>query len=748
MAMPGKGLGRWLARPVDGSSLGILRMAFGLVMLLEAFTFFRPSFSSGGMSHLDVYYAGAGIRFHLPYLVDACIPPLPRGVFVAAGWLLGGGAAGLMLGLWHRVSAIVVLVSWAFLYGIESTRTYWMSYYWLELLVAFLLAWMPAGTRLSLDALRHPRPASEATVPFWTVALLRAQLAITYFYAGVAKLNADWLVDLMPVRWFLEQPHVGERLRGFLGESLAARVAPWILGTPGATFFAWGGAAFDVAVGFLLLHRRTRLLALGLAWTFHGLNHFLLFQDIEWFPLLGAASTTIFLEPAWPSRVAAWLRAPRWRGPDWRWALPGVLAVPGLGILLGWRERPTVASPSSPATHSLPRWGTGLVVGWVALQAIVPLRHLAIPGDARITFEGLAFSWRLKAEYYQAHPAEWTVGDPAVLASDPEGRTRVHWDQWPGPRVLHRAVQRGRIDWTVLPRLCVVADPGLGDRILFNPLARGMEVRDEDEARRRVVEAWTSMHGRAPDAIHRALSMGAIVDSYMQAGVQKGLRLRTRDEAMAIIRREHGPLGNGSMVPFLRRSHPFASGYGETSPAPFLWIEDARLLVGRHPALPRLQADAWVASAATRGVMDERRIDDGGAPVVMLVEVPEHVPVPLPAPFTVWDDGAEPARPPEIRWDLITDAGNSKAMHVSLNPLLLRRYARRVADAWIATTRRTPTVHARTLVGLNRRPPQPVVDPAIDLVTAAAPWMRHAPWIRDLATPRIPTLPDARGLAP
>ena len=713
-------------------------------MFLEAFAFFRPSFSSGGMSHLDVYYAGSGVRFHMPYLMDGCMAPLPRWVFVAAGWILGVGATGVALGFWYRWSAWAVLLSWGFLYGIESTRTYWMSYYWLETLVALVLVWMPAANRWSLDAMRDPAGSRVATVPRWTLVMLRAQLLATYLYAGVAKLNADWLVDLMPVRWFLEQPHVRMRLEGVLGESWASRVAPWLLGTPGASFFSWAGAAFDVSVGFLLLHRRTRLLALGLTWLFHGINHFLLFQDIEWFPLLGATTATVFLEPDWPDRVARWLRSPGWKGPDWRWALAGMVLVPGVGILLGWRGRAAGAvpgagpAPTLPTLPTLPRWESAWVLGWLAMQFLVPLRHLLIPGDPRITFEGLSFSWRLKAELYQTHPAEIVVADPRFQQPGTHSTVRLHWDAWPGKRVIHRAVERGRVDWSWLPRLCVVADPELGDRILFNPDAPGTPVRDEDEARAEVERLWRSLYGRAPAEVHRTLSLGAILDSYMRAAGEKGTRLHSRSEAMAMIRREHGRQGNGTMIPFLRRMQAFARHENEVSPRPFLWIEDPAVLVGRHPELPRLLSDRWVSGPATRGRMDAGRVDEGGEPVVLLVERPEHVPVAMEAPFTVWDAVSDPGRGPEVWWDGLSDAGHSKYLHVSLNPFLLRRYARRVADAWQAWTGRPASVHARTSVGLNRRPPQPVVDPAADLARARVVRLGHSPWVQDLMTARIP----------
>ena len=110
------------------------------------------------------------------------------------------------------VAAGLVFLIWGYLYAIECTRTYRMSYYYLERLTTFLLIWMPAARVFSLDALLFKDTRSE-TIPFWPVALLRGQLVTTYFHAGLAKVNADWLLDAMPVREFvqLESPKNGMR---------------------------------------------------------------------------------------------------------------------------------------------------------------------------------------------------------------------------------------------------------------------------------------------------------------------------------------------------------------------------------------------------------------------------------------------------------------------------------------------------------------------------------------------------------
>jgi hypothetical protein len=718
-------------------------MVFGLIMLLEALTFFHASFSSGGRSHLEVYYAGPDIRFHLPYLLPGGIDPLPTGVFVAAGWILAAGAILLALGCFHRVAAITVFVSWGFLYAIECTRTYWMSYYWLELLVAFLLVWMPASRRFSVDARRKGSDTESATVPRWTIFVLQSQLVVTYFYAGVAKLNADWLFDLMPVRWFLSQPHVAERLKRGLGEPIAGILSPFLLGNPGAALFSWAGAAFDLAIGFLLLHPRTRRMAVALTWAFHGLNHFLLFRDIEWFPLLGATTVAIFFEPDWPDRLLSWLRHPVFRGPDLRWALPGLLLVPGFGVLLGWKSggasRPNrQAGAGVVETPVLAPVATACVLGWILVQVLLPVRHLLIAGDPRITFEGLSFSWRLKAELYQPRPAEITVNDPEVLRPAGSDRVQIDWTRWPGARVLHREVQRGKIDWRILPRVCVVSSDDLGDRILFNPLAGGVPFLDESDAIAEATRLWRQLYGHAPTSIHRAVSYAQILDSYIVAASRKGLKLRDRNEAMAMLQREHGRSGNGSMIPFLRRTQPFPNGFTDVAEQPFLWIEDSNVLTGTHPQLPRIAPDRWINGPATRGKMDAQREDHGGSPWVVLDEISPESMKTHAARFTLWDSTLHPERPPGIRWDLFSDAGQSKSLHISVEPFLLRRYAHRVASEWKRETGRTPAVHARTFVALNGRPPQAVVDPTADLASVPLRRFSHNPWIRDLELPRIP----------
>jgi vitamin K-dependent gamma-carboxylase len=734
---------RWvrsISQPVNGASLGVFRIAVGFILFLEAITLFRPSQSSGGVAPMQVYFTGPGVQFHLPYPGFEWLPLLPAGGMHAVGWILALSSLLLMIGWRHRIFAAVVFLCWGYLYAVESTRTYWMSYYYLELLVSFLLIWMPASRRFGIDGRLSRIPAAQRTIPAGCLAVLRGQLVITYFYAGVAKINPDWLLDYMPVRWFLAKPHVPARLESFFGSDLAASIKPWLLGTPGAAFLSWAGAVFDLSIGFLMLFRRTRLLGFILLLAFHGTNHFLLFDDIEWFPLVGICTASIFFAADWPDRFFLWLKHPQWKRPDRQWLIGGALLIPGLGAALGWKGRPDRSDPT-PSPSILPRWATAttvLILGWLTLQTLIPLRHHLFPGDPRITFEGLSFSWRLKAEVYRSMPAQITVADPAIISPTDDGRVRIDWDQWPGDAVLHRAIVPGRVPWAELPALVAVSSPGLGERILFNPRAAGLNVTSEAAAREVASRIWADLYGRPPAALHRSTSLAEIIEAFARAAESKGMRLPDRDRAATYLMQQHGPPGDGRMVPFLRRTQAFATSTHDDTPEPFLWLDDPVVLPVTPPNPPVIVRSEWKTGPATRGLMDAAREDSGRSPLTLHI-AEAGIDLDGSAPqFELWQAASTPPTAPVIRWNLVRDTGFSKAMHIGVQPFLLRRYAQRVAAIWDREYHRKPAVHALTSVSLNGRPPQPVVDPAADLATVSLQLLRHEPWIRDLALERIP----------
>jgi vitamin K-dependent gamma-carboxylase len=717
-----------LAQPVSGLSLAAFRIAVGIVMLLEAISFFLPSESSGGRSHLDVYYAGKDIAFNLPYPGFGWLPLLPSPWMEGVGILLGVGAVGMVLGFRYRVSALLTFLAWGYLYVVESTRTYWMSYYYLELIVLFLMVWMPAAARWSVDASRlGDRNPSE--IPFWPVYLLRAQLVVTYFYAGFAKLNHDWLFEGVPVRIFLEKPWVAARLKSLLPDAWASEVDRAVHSPVLIHFLGWTGAVFDLAIGALLLVRRTRTLGFGLLLVFHGTNHGILFNDIVWFPLLGVATATIFLDPDWPARLGRWLTAPRLPKPEWRWALPGAVLLPGIGALLGWRSSPTPSAPGAGTWTALGRATPALVAAWIAFQSVFPLRNLLIPGDSRYTFEGLSWSWRLKAEVYRTDPCVVTVSDPALAKSSPDGSARFDWAAWRSDRILFREVDPLRIDWSRQPELVVLFDPLMGDRVVYNAQSTNVTDHSEAAARRRVAELWTQLHGRQPEAVNRTVPLSRILEGYDKAMRQQGMRFNNANEVLGTLDRLNGRRGDGRMLPVMRKADPFPLSPKSAQGLVFLQIEDKALFSNPPVPAPRLLANSWKNGPA--GVTAWPADPSQATPAVVFCEpLALDVSDLLPSFYAaVPVDRAELL--PEIRWNLIRDAGISKTMHIGIQPFLMRRYARRVADAWRKDYGHDPAVHVAANISINGHAPRELVDPKADLLTAPLTLFGHNAWIRN-----------------
>jgi vitamin K-dependent gamma-carboxylase len=725
-----------LDRAVSAESLAFFRIAVGLVMLLEAVSLFLPSESSGGRSHLEVYYAGSEVTFHLPYAGFGWLPLLPSPWIQGVGVLLGLGAIGMGLGFRYRASALLTFLAWGYLYVVESTRTYWMSYYYLELLVLFLMPFLPAAARFSLDASKTVRTGT-LLIPFWPLWLLRAQLVITYFYAGVAKLNTDWMVDGYPVRIFLEKPWVTARLKFLLPYDWAGMIERWVHSSALALGVSWIGAVFDLSIGLLLLVRRTRFLAIVLMGIFHGINHFILFNDIVWFPLLGLTTALIFLEPDWPSRVFRWLCNPRIPTPDWPWLWGGLVAVPGVGAALGWKGRSSVLVGQLAKPFTLKAWTVGGVVAWTVFQGLFPIRHALIPGDVRVTFEGLEWSWRLKSEVYQSTPVVISVRDSVIQPSTSGTEIgSIDWKAWGGDPVIYHPVEPGQCDWSKLPELVVLLDPWTGDRIVYNTLSASVTDRSETSAKVRIQQLWKQRYGRPPDSIHRSIPLARIVEGYKRSMRARGYSFRNPQETLDALNTLNGRFGDGKLMPVLRRMDPFAMTATRPSPGVFLVIEDRQLMKPGSSLPPRINPEVW-----------REDVSSGTAGPMRVFHEPLGMGEGDLLPRWYVNESTETDGPRvEFRWNLFRDVGPSKGMHLSTQPFLLRRYAQRVADAWALDQGRRPEVRARTQLSLNRRLFNPVVDPTADLASVSVRWFGHNSWILDLQRGRPGSLqPDGSG---
>lgn len=347
-----------LFAPVDGASVAFFRVVYASIMVWEVCRY-------ASFGWIDKYYIQP--EFHFKYYGFEWIDPWP-GVGMYIHYAFVGVVALLAaLGWWTRGAFVLLFLSFGYIFLLEQAQ--YLNHLYLAVMVAGLLAFLPLDHDFSVKAWLRPKHRSR-TVPAWTVWILRFQIGVVYFYAGLAKLNWDWLRGQPMTRWMAsrsDMPVVGP----LLGEPTTG----WVM--------SYSGLALDLLIVPFLLWKRTRMWAFTAAICFHLMNDFLFTIGI--FPWMMIAATTIFLDPDWPRR--AW---------------PGLVR--------------RLQAPDRPAEQAPPRFSPRrvvLVLGglFCAYQLLFPLRHFLYPGNPSWTEEGHRYAWHMKLRN-KSGSATFNLRDP------------------------------------------------------------------------------------------------------------------------------------------------------------------------------------------------------------------------------------------------------------------------------------------------------------------------------------------------
>lgn len=351
---------RLFFRQVDASSLAVFRMMFGVLLLFEAVNY-------GAFLCLDCMYRDTELLFKYPWFEWVNLPPAPWLRLSYA--LLGVAAIGVITGAYYRLSIVVctVLFSWHFLLD----QALYLNHFYMVILFCTILCFAPANRLWSVDAWRKPELRSEL-VPNWSRFWLCAQLEIILLYAGIVKINHDWL-NLEPMRlWMTNRSHDEAAFFQLLTQDWGIAAA------------SYGAIALHLIGAPLLLWRKTRLAVFCVYAIFHLINGFVF--DIGIFPFMTLAATLLLFDPDWPRQVLRWWqeRKPKSRSDLWRrLAAPASLST----------MKPL--APAGTRTYLSVLLVSAIGI-WLFLQTTVPLRHLAAPGNVAWNEDGHQFSWRMK----------------------------------------------------------------------------------------------------------------------------------------------------------------------------------------------------------------------------------------------------------------------------------------------------------------------------------------------------------------
>ena len=318
------------AEEVSAASGALFRIGFGIVGVVLVVRFF----ARGWIETLLIEPA-----YHFSYPGFEWVRVWPEPWMHLHFLVIGLAALGIAIGYRYRLSAGLFALSLGYVELID--RSLYLNHYYWVVLTAAVMVFLPLNATLSLDA-RHGRVRTPGRYPAWVIWMLRFQVGMVYVFAGLAKLNGDWLLRAEP-----------------LSTWLPARSEMWLIGPVltlpvVAYLFSWAGALFDLTIVGWLSWRPSRPYAYVALVVFHTLT-WLMFPSIGLFPLLMSLSALVFFDPAWPERFLHPARRGEYcpeASPAWE---------PPSGLDRGRRrlhrgdDRPATPPPSHPGRREMDR---------------------------------------------------------------------------------------------------------------------------------------------------------------------------------------------------------------------------------------------------------------------------------------------------------------------------------------------------------------------------------------------------------
>ena len=346
---------KYFKKDTQAAPLAVFRVLFGLMMFLSIVRFWM----NGWIEKLYIQP-----KFFFSYYGFEWVKPIESYTYIIFG-ICGIAALFVALGYKYRVAIIVFFLSFTYIELMDKT-TYLNHYYFISC-VGLLMIFLPANAYFSVDAYKNSQKAFQM-VPKWTVDSIKLLLGIVYFYAGLAKLNSDWLFNAMPLKIWLPSKYD----LPFWGDLMQQ---PWA-----HYAFSWSGAMYDLTIPFLLLYKRTRWFAFALVVIFHVMTRVLF--PIGMFPYIMIVSTLIFFDTGFHSKVTRFIS---------KLLRIDYSKMVALSQAKKYRFKTNITLP--------------ILAVFFVFQLLFPWRYLAYPNELFWTEEGYRFSWRVmlmeKAGYAQ-----------------------------------------------------------------------------------------------------------------------------------------------------------------------------------------------------------------------------------------------------------------------------------------------------------------------------------------------------------
>lgn len=349
-----------LFKPVNIHSLIFIRIAFGLIMLREIIKFFQNDW-------IDFFFLDR--EFNFKYYgfewVQTASPFILNSLFI----ILGICAILVAIGLFYRAAIIIFTLGFSYVFLLE--KAIYLNHYYLIILFGFLLCFMPANRYFSIDANFINKKIKSSTIYSWPIILIKIQLEIILIYAGIVKLNSDWL-QLYPLRFWFDGHGPFFSNIYVIGLASYYAILVHIIGAP------------------LLFLKKFRIYIFVLYAIFHSINAYIFTVDIGIFPWITLALTTIFFEPNWPLQILKFIQE-----------VKKLTFINFVNIKKCYQNSAKLISKINQKT--LPKISTKkenliliLIIIWTIFHLIFPLRKYLYPGNTAWHGQGYYFAWQMK----------------------------------------------------------------------------------------------------------------------------------------------------------------------------------------------------------------------------------------------------------------------------------------------------------------------------------------------------------------
>jgi vitamin K-dependent gamma-carboxylase len=324
-----KKLNSRFSEQVDVLPLLLFRVMFGMMVSYQGKLLLSDSDS------FDNHFGPRTIYFNF---IDF-IKPLNLDLMRILVMILIGSGIGIALGLFYRLSSVISFLILA--YFLICSEMYYQNHYYLMVLLSLLCVFIPLNESYSIDLkIKHKDPPK--TLPYVYLWILQFQIAVVYFFGGLAKINPDWL-KAYPMRIWIEK--LGTL--SYLGDLQYSSSFAYLL--------SYGGIFFDLGIIPAFFFRKTQKFALVVLLLFHAFNYKMF--NIGLFPFLAFGSTVC--------------------------------------LFLNWRR--VLEKPKKIQKNYTLLWL------YVAIQVLLPLRAYLYSGFPRLTGMGQNFAWRMRLNDVNAH---------------------------------------------------------------------------------------------------------------------------------------------------------------------------------------------------------------------------------------------------------------------------------------------------------------------------------------------------------